>query len=454
MLGLLLAAIVTVWVGYMLIKKYKPQGVLIVAGLVLMAGAAVFGTGPLLSAKQSTGFIWFDIFEVLKNLMSTRLAGLGLTIMSIAGFVKYMEQCGANQALVEVATRPLKLVRSPMIVLMLGYVISQILSIFVPSHAGIALLLMLTMYPIFIKAGISKLTALAIIATSKFTDIGPISSNAILAAKTAGLDPVVYFLNYQMPVVTAPLIAVGIVHYFVQPWWDRREGYSGTDSQSLEESSPKAMPPLIYAILPTLPLVLVIAFCPMFHSSIKLDIVTAMLICTGISMVFELIRLRDARAVLDNLSAFFDGMGKQFTIVVSLIIAGETFGTGLTKIGAVDTLIAGAQSAGFGLHAMVLAVSAIMILCAFLMGSGNAAFFSFAGLAPKIAAYLKVEPVTILLPMELTAGFGRCMSPITAAIVAIAGIAGVSPIQVAKRCLIPVLVAIIANLTATFIIFL
>ena len=455
MLGLLLSTVVTAWVGYMLYKRYKPQGVLLAAGIALMVCAVVFGIGTILPAKQSTGFIWFDIFEAVKRMMSDRIAGLGLTIMSIGGFVRYMEQCGANRALVEVSAYPLKLVRSPIIVMMVAYVIGQVVDVFIPSHAGLGLLLMLTLYPIMVKAGLSKLTAVAIVATAKFTDIGPISSNAILAAHTAGLDPVTYFIKYQLPVVIPSVIVVGIAHYFIQPWWDRREGYiTGVSNHATEAAATMEKVPRIYAILPTLPLILVIVFCPMFVSSIKMDVVTAMLICTVVAMIFEFVRLRDIRPVMDNIMTFFEGMGKQFVVVVSLIICAETFAMGLVKIGAVDALIQGAQSAGFGLGSMVLIISIIMVGCSFIMGSGNASFFAFAGLAPKIAEYLKVDSVLILLPMEITAGFGRCISPITPAIVAIASIAGVSPFQVAKRCAIPVILGLIANMITTYIIFL
>lgn len=455
MLGLSIAGIVVAWVSYMLAKKYKPQGVLLSAGIILMVFAAVFGTGTILTAKQTTGFIGFDIFDAIRRLMSDRLAGLGLTIMSIGGFVRYMEQCGANRAMVEISTYPLKLIHSPMMVMMAGYVIGQIVDIFVPSHAGLGLLLMLTMYPILIKAGLSKLTAVAIIATAKFTDIGPISSNAILAAHNAGMDPVTYFIQWQMPVVIPSIIVVGIAHYFVQPWWDKKEGLKN-EAESLKEDTSKQepLPPKIYAILPTLPLILVIVFCPLFVKSIQMNVITAMLICTIVAMGFEFIRFRKLRPVMDNIMTFFDGMGKQFTVVISLIICAETFAMGLVKIGAVDTLIQMAQSAGLGLQATVLVISVIMVACSFLMGSGNASFFAFAGLAPKIAANLKVEPVLILLPMEITAGFGRCMSPITAAIVAISAIADVSPFQVAKRCAIPVVLGLIANIITTFVLFL
>lgn len=459
MLALLLAMIVTIWVGFMLYKRYRPQGVLFTAGVILMICAVLFGTGEILPAKESTGFIWFDIFDAMKRLMSDRLAGLGLTIMSIGGFVRYMEQCGANQAMVEVSTYPLKLVRSPLVVMMLGYVIGQVVDVFVPSHAGLGLLLMLTMYPIMIKAGVSKLTAVAIVATAKFTDIGPISSNAILAAHTAGLDPVIYFMKWQMPVIIPPIIVVGIAHYFIQPWWDRRESVAceailQAETAITNESECKKKTPRIYAILPTLPLLLVIIFCPLFVKSIKMDVITAMLISTVVAMFFEFIRLKDIRPVMDNIMTFFDGMGKQFVVVISLIICAEIFAMGLVKVGAVDALIQLAQSTELSLSIMVITISVIMVVCSFIMGSGNASFFAFAGLAPKIATYLHVDPVVILLPMEITAGFGRCMSPITAAIVAISSIAGVSPFQVAKRCAIPVMLGLIANMVATYVIFL
>lgn len=454
MLGLLIGGIVTVWVAYMLAKKYKPQGVLLFAGIILMVCTAAFGLGTILPAKQATGFIGFDIFTAVKNLMGNRLAGLGLTIMSIGGFVRYMEHCGANRAMVELSTYPLKLVRSPMAVMMVAYIIGQIVDIFIPSHAGLGLLLMLTMYPIMIKAGLSKLTAVTIIATAKFTDIGPISSNAILAATNAGLDPVTYFIKWQLPVVIPSIIVVGIAHYFVQPWWDKREGTEETVENAANAAEEKEMPPRIYAFLPMLPLILVIVFCPLFIKSIKIDVVSAMLISTITAMLFDFVRLRQIRPVMDNIMTFFDGMGKQFVAVVSLILCAETFGMGLVKVGAVDTLIQASQSAGFGLKSTVFVISIIMVSCSFLMGSGNASFFAFAGLAPKIAENLKVEPVLILLPMELTAGFGRCMSPITAAIVAIASIAGVSPFQVAKRCAIPVSLGLIANMITTYVLFL
>lgn len=450
MTGFLIAIVVTLCVAYLLYKKYKPQAVLFFAGLILLAGAIYFGPAPILSGKQATGSTFVDVFASVKNLMSSRLAGLGLTIMSIGGFVRYMEECGANKALVRLSAYPLRFIKSPIAVMMIAYLIGHVIDIFIPSHAGLGLLLMLTLYPIMVNAGVNRLTAVSVLVTAKFTDIGPISSNAVLAAHTAGLDPVTYFIHYQLPVVWPSIVVVGILHYFIQPWMERREGVA-VAVEKVEEKSEDQLPS-IYAILPMLPLVLVIAFSPLFTKSVKMDVVTAMLISTVVAMVFELIRKKDIKIVSDSIMIFFNGMAKQFTLVVSLIVCAELFGLGLVKIGAVDTMIKWVQTAGLGLTFMVIVLSVIMATSAFIMGSGNAAFFAFASLAPKIAAVFGAKPVVILLAMELTAGYGRCMSPITAAIVAMAAIADVSSFDVARRVGIPVFVGLIVNVIAIYVV--
>ncbi|AGH73133.1 C4-dicarboxylate transporter DcuC [Edwardsiella piscicida] len=451
MTGLLCAALVTALLIALFAKGYKTQPVLFLAGFLLLLLTALFDLGPLLPAKSGTGAKYFDIFKVFSDILSSRLAGLGLTLMAIAGFSRYMEHVGASMALFRVFEQPLKRVRSPYLLLTLSFLVTQILVIFIPSHAGLGMLLMVTMYPILIRSGISPASALGVIGCCQFIDHGPGSGNVVLAAQTAQLEPAVYFVSHQLPFTLPIICAVAVTHYVVQRWWDRRDGFVFDPQQTIgHEADTRDAPPRIYAILPVIPLVLIIGFSPLFHPLIKLDVTTAMLISTVVALLFEFVRLRSARAVLDSFMLFFEGMGRQFVLVVSLIVCGEYFASGLLKIGAVDTLVSAAQDAGFGSGAMIVAMSAVLALSAFLMGSGNAAFFSFAALIPKIAAFLKVDVVTLLLPMQIMTSFGRTVSPITPAIVAIAGIAGVSPFLVIKRTAIPMAVAALMNLLLTF----
>ncbi|EFE51946.1 putative cryptic C4-dicarboxylate transporter DcuD [Providencia rettgeri DSM 1131] len=451
MTGLIIAALVTVLVVYLLARGYKPQPVLLLGGLLLLLLTASLDLNSLLPENKTTHFKYFDIFQIFTDIMSSRLAGLGLTLMAIAGFSRYMEHVGASRALFAIFEKPLKTIKSPYLLLVISFLVTQVLVIFIPSHAGLGMLLMVTMYPILIRSGISPLSALAVIGCCQFIDHGPGSGNVIMAAKTADIEPAVYFVQHQLPVTIPIIIAVAITHFFVQRWWDKREGFVFDLSKidTIKEDGGNKVP-LSYALLPVIPLILIIGFSPLLHPYIKLEVTTAMIISTVIALIFEYVRLRDAKAVMDSFMLFFEGMGKQFVLVVSLIVSGEFFANGLLKSGAVDTLISAAQDAGFGIGAMIIVMSAILALAAFLMGSGNAAFFSFAALTPKIAAFLKVDVVTLILPMQIMTSFGRTVSPITAAIVAIAGIAGVSPFQIVKRTAIPMAVAAIVNLVVTF----
>jgi len=148
---------------------------------------------------------------------------------------------------------------------------------------------------------------------------------------------------------------------------------------------------------------------------------------------------------------FFDGMGVQFATVITLIVAGETFAEGLKDIGAIEAIIKSAQATGLGGSAMTIVMTGIIAVAAVVMGSGNAPFFAFAALAPAVAKKMALEPITMLLPMQFASSIARSVSPITAVIVAVSGIANVSPFDVVKRTAIPMAGAMLANIIGSFL---
>jgi DcuC family C4-dicarboxylate transporter len=458
MFGLLVAILVVAVCGYLIVNKYKAQAVLICGGFVMMAVAIIFNFGPILSAKSSTGFAWFDLFKFVDDLASKRTAELGLMIMVCAGFAKYMDKIGASKALVHVAVKPLKLLKSPYMVLCGGFLVGQILHPFIPSASGFGLLLMVTMFPIYISLGISRTTATAVIATNGCLDLGPASGNSILAAKYAGITPVEYFVNYQLPQAIAISIAMAVTHYLVARHFEKK--YEGGLQQSAAQAEAGAaketdepLPPWYYAILPAVPLILVLMFGYFKFKGIKMDINVALFIGIFVAMIAEFTRSLDVKKVFSSMQTFFDGMGVQFATVVTLIIAGETFAKGLKSVGAIDTLINSAQAAGFGKDGMILVMSVIIMITSLIMGSGNAPFFAFSAFAPDVAKKVGAEAVNILLPMQLTASVTRAMSPITAVVVAVSGVAGVSPFDVIKRTAPPLAVGLIVVQIMTFIMF-
>ncbi|MBP2636269.1 MAG: anaerobic c4-dicarboxylate antiporter, DcuC family [Firmicutes bacterium] len=460
MLGLIIALLVVTVCGYLIIKKYKAQAVLICGGFIMMAVAIIFNFGPIVPAKLSTGFSWFDMFKFVDELASKRTAELGLMIMVCAGFAKYMEKIGASRAMVHVAVKPLSLLRSPYLVLCGGFLIGQVLHPFIPSASGFGMLLMVTMYPIYISLGISRTAATAVIGTNGCLDLGPASGNSILAAKYAGISAVDYFVKYQLPPAIAISLVLVVCHYFVQRWFDKKyegglaQGFAKQEvAATTEKDKEEPLPPLFYAILPAVPLLLMLVFGYFKFQGIKMDINVALFIGFAVAMMAEFFRVRDLKKVLSSMQIFFDGMGVQFATVVTLIVAGETFAKGLTSLGAIDTLIYSAQSAGFGKDAMIVLMSGIITASSLVMGSGNAPFFAFSSFAPDVAAKVGAEAVNFLLPMQLSASVARAMCPITAVIVAISGVAGVSPFDVVKRTAIPLTAGLLTVQIVTFFMF-
>lgn len=442
------------FVGYFIIKKFYPQGVLFVAGFLLLCTAILLKDTPILSEKTSIGSNFLDIFQYLKDTFSKTTAGLGLTIMVVGGFAKYMDHIGASKALVKITTKPMKKLNSPYLVLALTYILGQILNIFIPSASGLGVLLMVTVYPILVSLGASPLSATAVIGTTACLDLGPASGNSVLAAKTANLDAALYFVKFQLPVAIFVIIAIAITHYFVQKIGDKNLAYDDSgvktkDSIDEEESNV----PNFYAIFPIIPLVVILAFSSLFKSSIKMNVEVAMLLSITVSMVIEGIRKKTFKNTISELKIIFNSMGSQFAAVITLIVAGQFFAYGLTKVGVINSIIDWTKNAGLGVQPMILVMTAVISASSVIMGSGNAPFFAFAALAPTVAASVNIDPVVIAMPMQLASGIARSVSPITAVIVAVCGISGVSPFLVVRRTFLPMLVGLIVLLISNMVLF-
>lgn len=225
MLGIVFSLFSVFLLVFMLYKKINAHMALLLSGLLLLSLAAIFGLSPHIVAKGSLNLGFFDIFQVFNQTMSSTLAELGLTLMTIAGFSAYMDHVGASYALFKVFEKPLKAVKSPYVLLIVAYFIVQFLVLFIPSHAGLALLLMVTMYPILVRSGVSKLSALSVIAICQYIDHGPGSGNVIMASEKAEVDPAIYFVHYQLPTTLPIIIAVSIAIYLCNKFFDKKDNF-------------------------------------------------------------------------------------------------------------------------------------------------------------------------------------------------------------------------------------
>mgnify|MGYP001217286618 CR=1 FL=1 len=454
MFGVICTLAAVVLLAYFVIKNYYPPIILLVIGLLLLLIGYFMGNAPV-SAKTATNFLGFDLAQAFTDLTKSRLGGLGLNIMAIGGFATYMNKIGASKALVKMCVRPLSAIHSPYVLLGLTYVVGQCMALFINSAVGLGLLLMASVYPLLVQLGVRRAAAAAVIGSTCCLDLGPSSSNAMRAADLVQTDVVSYFINGQIPVAICIIIAVAVGHALVQRWFDRREAAKGIVDQG-EGSSEKTEDafagagPAHYAILPILPLFLLILFSPMVYAGIKLSLVTAIIVSILIAFIVDLITRHNFKDVCKDSQAFFEGMGKVFTSTVALILCAELFSLGLTKIGGISTMIqAAAAQQDVGLYLMLFVMMAIMTIATIVTGSGNSAFFAFSPLLPEAAASVGYNTVALVVPVQLAASLARPMSPIAGVIIAVSGISGISPIAIIRRTIPVMVLGMIVNVIAS-----
>ena len=446
MIQFLLTLLIIGIVIAMLVKKYQPHAVLILAGILLLVIAYFTGEKGILPEGKSTGWIGFDVFEFLSQVMKTRVGGIGLIIMSAGGFAKYMNHIGAANALVQIAVQPLKKLKNPYLILFFVSIVGQLLKIGVPSAAGLAMLLLITVYPILTKLGISSASAAAVIAGTTCLDLGPASATTNVAADLVGMDVVLFFVRMQIPASIVPMFAIAFLNYFVQQYFDKKEGHihlgADASTNTIDESQPVV--PKIFAILPLIPLILLLIFSELFVGSIVLNVVTAMMISLFIGIFANALYTRNLKQSFKDIMIYFKGMGSIFASVVTLIFAAETFAGGLKAVGFIDMLLGVTDGQGDASVVLMIILVGIIGVTAILTGSGNAAFFSFGNLAPGFAAGANIATASLVLPMQLVSGLFRTMSPVAGVILAVSGTAEIDPFTLVKRTAIPMAGAILA----------
>ena len=449
MLGVIIVVISVAVLSWLIVHKYYASWSLFVVGIITIALVALISGDPVATGKKATGFIGFDILGIFGNLLTSRAGGIGMNIMIIGGFGFYMNKIGATSALVHVCTKPMGLINSPYIIMVLGYVLGQCLNVVLGSAVGLAILMMVTVYPLMLSAGVSRQAACASVVMTGGFGISPLGANNLVASKLTGIHVMNIFVDYQLVIAPVTMLIVCVVHYFTQRYLDKKDLASGRITQAdfvakdLSDADKSEKAPAFYAVFPLVPLVFLFIFSPLVYNGIKLDIITAVMVSMVITFVVDCVMRRNLKTSFAYIKTFFEGMGKIFSSTVVLIICAETFAAGLTRSGGIQTLIDAASNLGSGYIIVYTVMFLIIGLCTFVMGSGNAAFFSFAPMIPGICQTVGGNAQWMLTGLQLSSGCIRSMSPIAGCVIAAAGLADISPFEIVRRSAIPMLAAFI-----------
>lgn len=446
MIESLLVLVVLVVVAYLIVKNYHSALSLIIGALVLLACAWMLGH-PIYPAGEGTGFGLFDIFLKFKDTIIAQVSSAGIVIMILFGYSGYMNAIGANQMAVNFLVKPLMKIKRKSLFVPVVFLIGNLMSLVVPSASSLAIILMSILYPMLASMGISSLTAAGVIAMTATIMPTPLGADNVIAANTLGYD-VLNYVVWNAKISLPSLLIIAVAQYFWQKYCDKKEGeaaYVSLNEEGLSKQKEFDVPKF-YAILPILPLLLIVGvgIAGMFIKGITMDIFVLTFISFFIAVLVETLRLKSFKKVQDTAVEMFKGMGQGFSQVVMLVVGGSLFTSAIQTLGIIDSIMASVEASSSAGIVTTLIFSGATTLFGILSGGGLAMFYAVIELIPGIAEKAGIDGILISLPMQMIANLTRTISPVAAVVMIVASTVGVSPIRILKRTSVPTIIGIIS----------
>lgn len=464
LVALLAVAVVVV----MLIKKMDIKITLLFMGVVLMYIGMLMGNDIALKDFTSTGSKFLDPFSAIAMQFKSTLSSAGFIVLILGGYSGYMSHIRANDVTVQTFAKPIGKIKSVYFLVPAVFLLGNLLSLVVPSASNLAIILLATLYPILVQAGMSSLTAAAIIATTATVMPTPLGSdNVAIAAELAntsqyaGLTASDYVFRYHAKVSIPVLLFMALVHYFWQKHEDKKQkaaAGSAVKMDSVEEIKGGKLFKVVYSLLPLLPLIMLIVIFALQNTvgfSANVSVESACILSFVIAIICEMIRNRNIRETLQATESFFKGMGNAVPTVV-LLVAATVFVVGLQSIGLIDALksaMLGINGSGMGfvLPLILVALTALIVI---LSGSGTALFFAMVPLMVPLAEAAGISVLAISIPMGLAGNLLRAVSPVSAVIMIVAGTTKNEPVQIVKRTAVPMIAGVALMFVLSMVMFL
>jgi DcuC family C4-dicarboxylate transporter len=328
-------------------------------------------------------------------------------------------------------------------------VVTFVINIAMPSAAGCAAAVGSILIPLMIGSGIHPVMAgTAVMAGTFGSMLSPgLTHNIFIAGELLkGVNVMDVIVVHQVADVVAlgiTAVSLAVIAFFLK----EDKGY-------VPEAS-RAIPKLekinfLYAIVPAVPIILLVISsyisganaAPWAKAFLKsapwmgtkiMTVPTSMLIGVilglGVTLTNPLTAMKD----------FFKGMGDGYANIMGIIIAAGVFVAGIKACGLQQAGVAYLQQASDvakwagGLGAFVLAV---------VSGSGDAAALAFNKAVTPHAADFGMTIAQLGSIATLGACLGRTMSPLAGAAIVCAGLAGINPLEIAKRNALPMIISV------------
>ncbi len=399
-----------IWIGILIvaltflaiIKRYETRLVLFVAGVAM---ALVVGK-PLVA---------IDAFA--KTMVS---GGLVTTICTVMGFSYVMKLTGCDSHLVNLLTSLLK--QAKFILIPGAVIVTWIINIALPSTAGCAAAVGAVLIPTLIVSGVHPAMAAACVMSGTIGSVmSPGLAHNPFVAKLANVDVMTVIAGHTIPALISLAVAATMLTIVCHL---RKEGASAERSTEIVNNGEKFKINVVKAVVPVIPLVLLVLGSKMVALIPEVTVPQAMIIGAMLGFV---VTWGNAQEISKS---FFKGMGDSYGEIMGIIIAAAVFTQGMDTIGLTGALIENMKESQ---DVARYAASIGPFFLAVLSGSGDAAALAFNGAVTPHAAQFGFKITDMGSLATISGGLGRTMSPVAGGAIVCATIAGVNPMEIAKR---------------------
>ena len=396
LLGLLFGVLCIIFAVALLILKKDTKTVLLGAGIIMCIAALK----PL------------DAFDAFKdNMIQT---GLITSVCSVMGFSFVMKITQVDKHLVHSLAKILVKIRP---LLIPGVIISTfIVNISLNSASGVTAAVGTIFIPLLISMGVKPAGSM----------LSPGLDHQSVISQIANVEVIDVIKVHAKTDIIAMLIAATYLTILAKILKEDK-GYQIENIESKEDTEFKVN--LFYAVLPLLPVIMLIIFnIESVQKNIswasRIGVPHAMLIGSILCIFATKTNIQKAT------NEFFNGMGKGYADIIGIIISAAVFVSGMKALGLLDFFI---NTLKTSTHLVPLAATYGPFLLGVITGSGDSSAIVFNQSVTVHAESFGYEIVNMGSLAALAGALGRAASPIAGATIIAAGIANISPFEIAKR---------------------
>lgn len=371
--------------------------------------------------EATTGNMILDMFAYIANYLASNIGGVVFSMIFVSAYVEVMKHLGATTRLANTLSKAVGKIHSRPVVIGLVILISALMRTCITSGPAEVILLLATFYPVMLACGCSVETACAAILVSNAICWGPADPIDLAASKLMGIEVNMaeWFIRYQLPVFCVIFLVAIIVFLIIYRSFDAKHA-TMTDPE-MTTSADGGQAPGIYALLPLLPLVIMLVFSPFCLKMISIDINGAVTLSLMITMIVVAIcsagsktgekaahKMTMTEIITSFVAGFCDSMkGLGMTVLFAMLFAAS-----LNSIGGMAVIAEALMKMKMAPLLLILIVCIFSGVINIVVGSFIGALSIAEPIAATVAAATGISAPLMCFFVVISCGAGCICSPV------------------------------------------